>query len=71
MIFRKRRPEVSAEESPPRKGYGVALGNAMAEFEAVLNPAAEHRIVEVRRLDEIAEINWSGELDEEADIPPS
>ena len=49
----------------------MALGNAMAEFEAVLNPAAEHRIVEMRRLDEIAEINWSGELDEEADIPPS
>lgn len=28
------------------KGTGVALSNALAEFEAVLNPAAEHRIVE-------------------------
>jgi hypothetical protein len=28
------------------KGRGVALSNALAEFEALLNPAAEHRIVE-------------------------
>ena len=28
------------------KGTGAALSNALAEFEAVLNPAAEHRIVE-------------------------
>ena len=48
-----------------KRGYGVALGNAMAEFEAVLNPAAEHRIVEMRSLEQIADINWSGETDEE------
>jgi hypothetical protein len=30
------------------KGRGVALSNALAEFEAVLNPAAEHRIEEER-----------------------
>jgi hypothetical protein len=28
------------------KGTGAAFSNALAEFEAVLNPAAEHRIVE-------------------------
>lgn len=28
------------------KGTGTAFSNALAEFEAVLNPAAEHRIVE-------------------------
>jgi hypothetical protein len=33
---------------PGRRGYGPAVSNAMAEFEAVLNPAAEHRIVEER-----------------------
>lgn len=30
------------------KGRGVALANALAEFEALLNPAAEHRIEEER-----------------------
>ncbi len=28
------------------KGTSAAMSNALAEFEAVLNPAAEHRIVE-------------------------
>lgn len=28
------------------KGASAAMSNALAEFEAVLNPAAEHRIVE-------------------------
>lgn len=28
------------------KGTGVALSNALAEFDALLNPAAEHRVVE-------------------------
>jgi len=35
-------------ESGGSKGRGVALANALAEFEAVLNPAAEHRIEEER-----------------------
>ena len=46
----------------------------MAEFEAVLNPAAEHRIVEMRSQDQIADINWSGAIDqadETGDIPSS
>jgi hypothetical protein len=68
MIFRRRHRQPSSEDSPPRKGYGVALGNAMAEFEVMLNPAAEHRIVEMRHLDEIAEIDWSGELDDDGDL---
>jgi hypothetical protein len=46
----------------------------MAEFEAVLNPAAEHRIVEMRHLDEMADVDWSGELEgerqDEVEIPP-
>lgn len=33
---------------PGRHGYGVALSNAMAEFDAVLNPASEHRVIEER-----------------------
>ena len=40
---------MSRKPKTPRKGYGVALGNAMAEFEVLLNPAAEHRIEEQRR----------------------
>jgi hypothetical protein len=40
---------VSRKEKTPRKGYGVALGNAMAEFEILLNPAAEHWVEEQRR----------------------
>jgi hypothetical protein len=34
-----------------RRGYGIALSNALAEFDAVLNPASEHRVVEERHLD--------------------
>ena len=30
------------------KGRGVALSNALSEFEVLLNPAAEHRIEEER-----------------------
>lgn len=33
---------------PGRGGGGAALSNAMAEFDAVLNPAAEHRLEEQR-----------------------
>ena len=34
-----------------RRSYGVAVSNAMAEFDAVLNPASEHRVVEERHQD--------------------
>jgi hypothetical protein len=54
---------VTRKEKAPRKGYGVALGNAMAEFEVLLNPAAEHRIEEQRRV-EIAPDEVGIELDE-------
>jgi hypothetical protein len=54
---------VSRKEKTSRKGYGVALGNAMAEFEILLNPAAEHRIEEQRRV-EIAPDQVGIELDE-------
>jgi hypothetical protein len=40
---------------PAKRGYGVAVSNAMAEFDAVLNPAAEHRIAEERHQ---AETRW-------------
>jgi len=36
---------------PARHGYGAALSNAMAEFEAVLNPASEHRVIEEQHQD--------------------
>ena len=54
---------MSRKSKPARKGYGVALGNAMAEFEVLLNPAAEHRIEEQRRI-EIAADQVGIELDE-------
>jgi hypothetical protein len=54
---------MSRKPKTPRKGYGVALGNAMAEFEVLLNPAAEHRIEEQRRA-EIAPDQVGIELDE-------
>ncbi len=34
-----------------RRSYGVAVSNAMAEFDAVLNPASEHRVIEERHQD--------------------
>ena len=54
---------MSRKKKTPRKGYGVALGNAMAEFEVLLNPAAEHRLEEQRRA-EIAPDQIGIELDE-------
>ena len=64
---------MSRKPKTPRKGYGVALGNAMAEFEVLLNPAAEHRIEEQRRA-EIAADQIGIELDETSGkvhiIPP-
>ncbi len=67
MIFRRPRRDPEPDEKPPKRGYGVALGNAMAEFEAVLNPAAEHRIVEMRTQEQMADIDRSGETDGEID----
>ena len=37
-------------KSGPR-GYGSALSNAMSEFEALINPAGQHRIEERRHQD--------------------
>jgi hypothetical protein len=54
---------MSGKAKRPGKGYGVALGNAMAELEILLNPAAEHRIDEQRRA-EIAADQVGIELDE-------
>jgi hypothetical protein len=54
---------MAGKSKPVRKGYGVALGNAMAEFEILLNPAAEHRVEEQRRV-EIAPDQVGIELDE-------
>jgi len=34
-----------------RRSYGAAVSNAMAEFDAVLNPASEHRVIEERHQD--------------------
>jgi hypothetical protein len=49
-----------------RHGYGAALSNAMAEFDSVLNPASEHRVIEERHQDamryvvEISEVGSNG-----------
>jgi hypothetical protein len=34
-----------------RRSYGAAVSNAMAEFDSVLNPASEHRVIEERHQD--------------------
>jgi hypothetical protein len=55
--------DMTGKPKTQRKGYGVALGNAMAEFEILLNPAAGHRVEEQRRV-EIAPDQVGIELDE-------
>jgi hypothetical protein len=49
---------------PARHGYGAALSNAMAEFDAVLNPAAEHRVVEERHQDAMRYVVEISELED-------
>lgn len=46
---------------PGKGGHGAALSNAMSEFEAVLNPAAEHRIAEERSQEIIRREAGSGQ----------
>ncbi len=41
---------------PAKRGYGVAVANAMTEFDALINPAAEHRLAEERYQDETRSI---------------
>lgn len=50
---------------PGRGGGGAARSNAMAEFEAVLNPAAAHRLEEQRSQHVIRE--ETGETDDDAE----
>jgi hypothetical protein len=49
------------------KGTGVAFSNALAEFEALLNPAAEHRIVEEQSQEILRSEIGQGFDDEEDD----
>lgn len=47
-----------ARDSKPKqrsKGMGVALSNALAEFEMLFSPASEHRIEEQRRSEVMAD----------------
>jgi hypothetical protein len=50
---------------PAKRGYGAAVSNAMAEFDALINPAAEHRMAEERYQDETRSIISSQEPEEE------
>jgi hypothetical protein len=50
---------------PARRGYGAAVSNAMAEFDALLNPAAEHRVVEERHQEETRSVVAATEPEEE------
>ena len=50
---------------PARPGYGAALSNAMAEFDAVLNPASEHRVAEEQHQDAIRYVVDISAVDEE------
>ena len=50
---------------PARHGYGAAISNAMAEFDAVLNPASEHRVIEERHQDAIRYVVDLSEVDDE------
>lgn len=52
---------------PARHGYGVALSNAMAEFDAVLNPASEHRVIEERHQDAMRYVVDVSEVDGDED----
>jgi hypothetical protein len=60
-----------------RRSYGVAVSNAMAEFDAVLNPASEHRVVEERHQDAMRYVIDISDLEDEnpepsrSPIPPS
>lgn len=64
-MWMERRGWIYYQKSPKRHGYGVALSNAMAEFDAVLNPAAEHRIIEERHQDAIRVVVDISELDDQ------
>lgn len=55
---------------PGKGGHGAALSNAMAEFEAVLNPAAEHRIEEERSQETIRQEAGSGHDRDHERSPP-
>jgi hypothetical protein len=51
------------------KGTGAALSNAVAEFEALLSPAAEYRILEEQSQAMLRSEIGQG-LDEEGDVRP-
>jgi len=54
---------------PARHGYGTALSNAMAEFDAVLNPASEHRVIEERHQDAMRYVVDISDVDDEGAGP--
>ncbi len=49
---------------PSKRGYGAAVSNAMAEFDTLINPAAEHRLAEEHYQDETRSIVSSQEPEE-------
>ncbi|HSK06044.1 MAG TPA: hypothetical protein VK990_00900 [Acidimicrobiia bacterium] len=68
--------------APGRRGRGVALSNAMAELEVLLNPASEHRVEEERsrqvvsdeidiEMDESGPVHFRGPWDETPGDPAS
>ncbi len=63
-VWMARRGWIYYRKPSKRHGYGVALSNAMAEFDTVLNPAAEHRIVEERHQDAMRVVVDISELDD-------
>jgi cytochrome c biogenesis protein CcdA len=46
---------------PGPRGYGTALSNAMSEFEALVNPAAQHQIEERRHEEGTRQVVPDGE----------
>lgn len=63
-VWMERRGWVYYRKSGGR-GYGVALSNAMAEFDAVLNPASEHRVIEERHQNAMRYVVDISEMDDE------
>jgi len=68
-VWMERRGWIYYRKPGRRHGYGAAISNAMAEFDAVLNPASEHRVVEERHLDAMRSVVDISELDDEVPEP--
>ncbi|MEX2651459.1 MAG: hypothetical protein WD473_03295 [Acidimicrobiia bacterium] len=68
-VWMERRGWIYYRKPGRRHGYGMALSNAMAEFDAVLNPASEHRVIEERHQDAMRYVVEISELEDDGPEP--